>query len=143
MNNRNGTGTMDQSQEKIGEKLDERIDSIKEQVKGLVDKGEQRAAAIKNRAIEVKDEAFTKGNELLDQVTGYIKSNPLKAVGIAFGAGQHAERILGRDEAILVRSGNVALVAHAERHSLSFIRLRRSQVRIVFSGTLWRSASSS
>ena len=29
MNNRNGTGTMDQSQEKIGEKLDERIDSIK------------------------------------------------------------------------------------------------------------------
>ena len=68
MNNRNGTGTMDPSQEKIGEKLDERIDSIKEQVKGLVDKGEQRAAALKNRAIEVKDEAFSKGNAYLDQI---------------------------------------------------------------------------
>ncbi len=93
MNNRNGTGTMDEAQDKIGEKLDERIDSIKEQVKGLVDKGEQRAAAIKNRAIEVKDEAFSKGNAVLDQVTGYIKSNPLKAIGIAFGAGYVGMRI--------------------------------------------------
>ena len=33
--------------------------------------------------------------------------------------------------------------AHAERHSRSLIRLRRSQVRIVLSGTLWRVASSS
>lgn len=93
MNNRNGTGTMDQAQDKIGDKLDERIDSIKEQVKGLVDKGEQRAAAIKNRAIEVKDEAFSKGNAVLDQVTGFIKSNPLKAVGIAFGAGYIGMRL--------------------------------------------------
>ncbi len=51
---------------------------------------------------------------------------------------QHAERIFGDEEAVLVASANVALVAHAERHSLSFNRLRRSQVRIVFSGTLWR-----
>jgi len=96
MTNRNGTGSMDQTQEKIGEKLDERIDSIKEQVKGLVDKGEQRAAAIKERAIHVKDEAFTKGNALLDQVTDYIKSNPLKAVGIAFGAGYVGMRLFRR-----------------------------------------------
>lgn len=93
MNNRNGTGTMDQAQDKLGGKLDERIDSIKEQVKGLVDKGEQRAAEIKNRAIEVKDEAFTKGNAVLDQVTSFIKSNPLKAVGIAFGAGYIGMRL--------------------------------------------------
>ena len=96
MNNRNGTGTMDQTQDKLGEKLDDRIDSIKEQVKGLVDKGEQRAAAIKNRAIEVKDEAFSKGNALLDQVNGFIKSNPLKAVGIAFGAGYIGMRLFRR-----------------------------------------------
>ena len=32
--------------------------------------------------------------------------------------------------------------AHRSRHSLSFIRLRRSQVRIVFSGTSKRAASS-
>ena len=96
MNNRNGTGTMDEAKDKIGEKLDERIDSIKESVKGLVDKGEQKATAIKNRAIEVKDEAFSKGNAYLDQVTGYIKSNPLKAVGIAFGAGYVGMRLFRR-----------------------------------------------
>jgi ElaB/YqjD/DUF883 family membrane-anchored ribosome-binding protein len=96
MNNRNGSDTMNEAKDKIGEKLDERIDSIKDQVKGLVDKGEQRAAAIKNKAIEVKDEAFTKGNALLDQVTGYIKSNPLKAVGIAFGAGYIGMRLFRR-----------------------------------------------
>ena len=94
MNNRNGTGS--ETQEKLGEKLDERIDSIKEQVKGLVDKGEQRAAAIKHRAIEVKDEAFSKGNAVLDQVTDYIKTNPLKAVGIAFGAGYIGMRLFRR-----------------------------------------------
>src|SRR4051812_20806091 len=52
MNNRNGTGsTMDNPTDKIGDKIDERIDSIKESVKGLVDRGEQRAAAIKDRAV--------------------------------------------------------------------------------------------
>ena len=37
---------------------------------------------------------------------------------------------------VLVSAGNVDLVTHAERQSLSFNRLRRSQVRIVLSGTL-------
>ena len=92
MNTRNGTGTMDEG-EKLGEKLDDRIDSIKEQVKGLVDKGEQKATAIKNKAIEVKDEAFSRGNAALDQVTGFIKANPLKAVAIAFGAGYIGMRL--------------------------------------------------
>ena len=96
MNTRNGTGTMDEGGEKVGEKLDDRIESIKDSVKGLVDKGEQKAAAIKNRAIEVKDEAFSRGNAALDTVTGYIKSNPLKAIGIAFGAGYVGMRLFRR-----------------------------------------------
>ena len=44
---------------------------------------------------------------------------------------------------ILVAASNGVRVAHAERHSLSFNRLRRSQVRIVLSGTLCRSDNSS
>jgi ElaB/YqjD/DUF883 family membrane-anchored ribosome-binding protein len=98
MNNRNGsTSSMDGgTPEKLGEKLDERIDSIKDSVKGLVDKGEQRAAAIKNKAIEVKDEAFTKGNALLDQATDMIKANPFKAVGIAFAVGYVGMRLFRR-----------------------------------------------
>ncbi|MBA3464373.1 MAG: hypothetical protein H0T46_30760 [Deltaproteobacteria bacterium] len=97
MNNRNGTNSMDGgTTEKLGEKLDERIDSIKDSVKGLVDKGEQKAAAIKTKAIEVKDEAFSKGNAVLDQATDMIKANPFKAVGIAFAVGYVGMRLFRR-----------------------------------------------
>jgi ElaB/YqjD/DUF883 family membrane-anchored ribosome-binding protein len=100
MNNRNGSTTMDSGTDKIGDKLDERIDSIKDSVKNLVEKGEQRAAAIKDRAVEmkdraveVKDQAFTRGNAILDQATDFIKANPFKAVGIAFAAGYVGMRL--------------------------------------------------
>ena len=59
------------------------------------------------------------------------------------GRGQQAERVLGDEELVLVHSADVTVVAHPERHSLSFNRLRRSQVRMVLSGTSWRAANSS
>ena len=62
---------------------------------------------------------------------------------LALGLRQEPEHIFGHEDAVLAGSGNVAVVAHAERHSLSLIRLRLSQVRMVLSGTLWRSANSS
>jgi len=89
MNNRNGTGTMDEASDKLGDK----IDDIKESVKNLVDKGEARATAIKNRAVEIKDQTFSKGNAFLDQATDFIKANPIKAVGIAFGVGYIGMRL--------------------------------------------------
>ena len=56
---------------------------------------------------------------------------------------EKAERVLGDQDLVVFPTAARTLKAHAERHSLSFNRLRRSQVRIVFSGTLWRVASSS
>jgi len=63
--------------------------------------------------------------------------------GRVLGRRQHAKRELGDERAALVHSADVVVRAHADRQFLSFNRLRRSQVRIVLSGTLWRSASCS
>jgi ElaB/YqjD/DUF883 family membrane-anchored ribosome-binding protein len=73
-----------------------RIEGIKEQVKGLVDKGEKRVDAIRSRVIEVKDQALTRGNAFLDRATDFIKANPMKAVGIAFGVGYIGMRLFRR-----------------------------------------------
>src|SRR5690606_41745081 len=64
---------------------------------------------------------------------------------LVLGGIQQAERKLADEETVLAARAVAAIVwrAHAVRHSLSRNRLRRSQVRIVFSGTLWRTASSS
>ncbi len=92
MNNRNGT-TMGQDH---GDTADGRIDHIKESVKGFVDNAEERATKIKDRAIEVKDEAMSRGNALIERTADIIKANPLKAVGVAFGVGYLGMRLFRR-----------------------------------------------
>jgi len=76
--------------------IGERIEGIKDSVRGFVDKGEKRAGEIKTRVIEVKDEAMTRGNAVVDKATDFIKANPLKAVGIAFGIGYVGMRLFRR-----------------------------------------------
>lgn len=93
MNNRNGSSTMGTSGQEVGEKLDDRIDSIKDSVKTFVDTAEKKATAIRDRAIEVKDDALKSGKNALDHATDFIKANPIKAVGIAFGVGYLGMRI--------------------------------------------------
>ena len=64
--------------------------------------------------------------------------------GGALAAFEQAQRIFGDKDPIVLKSTVMFTAkAHAERHSRSFKRLRRSQVRMVLSGTLWRDASSS
>jgi ElaB/YqjD/DUF883 family membrane-anchored ribosome-binding protein len=92
MNNRNGT-TMGQD---AGAGLDQRLDHIKESVKGLVDRGEEKVGVLKERMNSAKDQAFTRGNAVLDQANTYIRANPLKAVGIAFGVGYLGMRLFRR-----------------------------------------------
>ena len=92
MNIRNGTDMGESS----SRNLDERIGTIKESVKGFVDRGEERVGAIKERVLGVKDQAMTRGSAVLEQVTSFIKANPLKAVGIAFGLGFVTMRLLRR-----------------------------------------------
>jgi len=76
--------------------VDEKIDSLKETVKGLVDQGAQKVDAIKSRVVEAKDQAYTRGSDVLDRTTAMIKAHPLKAVAIAFGAGYIGMRLFRR-----------------------------------------------
>ncbi|MNL72160.1 hypothetical protein D3C87_1974230 [compost metagenome] len=63
-----------------------------------------------------------------------------RAAGIGV---EHTDHIFA-GEHFVVRTVSLALVwrRHRSKHSLNFNRLRRNQVRIVFSGTPNRSASS-
>jgi ElaB/YqjD/DUF883 family membrane-anchored ribosome-binding protein len=73
--------------------IDDKVDSIKEAVKGLVDEGAQRVDAIKNRVVEVKDQALHRGNDVLDRAIEMIKAHPIKSVAIAFTAGYIGMRL--------------------------------------------------
>jgi len=76
--------------------VEDKIDSLKDTVKGFVDQGAQRVDAIKSKVVEVKDQAMHRGSDLLGHVTDLIKAHPLKAVGIAFGAGYIGMRLFRR-----------------------------------------------
>jgi ElaB/YqjD/DUF883 family membrane-anchored ribosome-binding protein len=88
--NKNGlTGTDDNS-------VDEKLDSIRDSVKGYVERGTQKADAIKNKVVEVKDEAVSRGSDALDRLASLVRAHPLKAVGIAFGVGYIGMRLFRR-----------------------------------------------
>ena len=72
------------------------IDQIKDSVRGLVDRGQEQAGALRDRAVEVKDQVLTRSNAVLDQATTYIRDNPLTSVGIAFGVGYIGMRLVRR-----------------------------------------------
>lgn len=76
--------------------VEDRLDAIKDTVKGFVDTGAQKVDAIKSKVGDVKDQAFSRGNDLVDRVSEMVKAHPLKAVGIAFGAGYLGMRLFRR-----------------------------------------------
>jgi ElaB/YqjD/DUF883 family membrane-anchored ribosome-binding protein len=76
--------------------VDEKLDSLKDTVKGLADQGAQRVDAIKSKVIEAKDQAIGRGSALLDRMASMIQANPLKSVGIAFVVGYVGMRIFRR-----------------------------------------------
>ena len=75
---------------------DEKLDTLKGAVKGLVDQGVQTVDALKNKVVEAKEGAITRGSDILERVTDLIKAHPIKAVAIAFGAGYLGMRLLRR-----------------------------------------------
>jgi ElaB/YqjD/DUF883 family membrane-anchored ribosome-binding protein len=76
--------------------VDEKLDSLKNTVKDVVDQGAQRAEALKTKVVEVKDEAIRRGGRAVDRMTDLIKAHPLKAVGIAFATGYIGMRLFRR-----------------------------------------------
>lgn len=90
----NKNGMADQGSTTHG--VDDKIDSLKETVKGLVDQGAHKVDAIKTKVIEAKDQAYTRGSDVLDRATLLIKAHPIKAVAVAFGAGYLGMRLFRR-----------------------------------------------
>ena len=79
-----------------GERVAERVDSLKDTVKGLVDQGAQKVDAIRSKVVEAKDQAIDRGSDMLDRMTDMIKAHPIKSVAIAFAAGYVGMRLFRR-----------------------------------------------
>lgn len=73
-----------------------RLDDIKENVRGLVERGQERVSAIKDKAVDFQHRAKARGNAVLDRVTTIIKEHPLAAVSVAFGLGYLLMRLVRR-----------------------------------------------
>ena len=80
----------------VGRDVDERLDSIKNTVRDVVDQGAQRAEALKSRVVEAKDAAMRRGGDMLDSVSEMVKVHPLKAISIAFATGYIGMRLFRR-----------------------------------------------
>jgi ElaB/YqjD/DUF883 family membrane-anchored ribosome-binding protein len=93
--NRNGTGITG-SEPGYGSNIDQKLDSLKEKAKGFVDQGTEKVEQLKERVVDVKDQAMAKGSAFLDRATTMIKANPLKSVVIAFGVGYIGMRLFRR-----------------------------------------------
>lgn len=86
MNNGNNSNNM----------MDDKLGSIKERVRGVVDQSHEKVDHLKHKVMDVKDQAMTRGSAILDKVSEFIRANPLKAVGIAFGVGYVGMRLIRR-----------------------------------------------
>src|SRR5438270_9072128 len=73
--------------------MDQRVGELKENVRGLVEQGQDKVNELKTKVVEVKDQAMQRGGALLDSVRDNIKMHPLTSIGIAFGVGYFAMRI--------------------------------------------------
>jgi ElaB/YqjD/DUF883 family membrane-anchored ribosome-binding protein len=72
------------------------IDSIRDNVKNLVDAGQEKAAVVRDALVGAKDKVVSSGQSFFASSRAMIKDNPFAAVGIAFGVGYVAMRIFRR-----------------------------------------------
>ena len=76
--------------------MDDKLGSLKDRVRGVVDSGHEKVDHLKTKVIDVKEQAVTRGSAILDRAQEFIRANPLKAVGIAFGVGYLGMRLIRR-----------------------------------------------
>ncbi len=97
MNKNTGNGNGSATAAATGsESLEDRIDSLKDSVRGLADVGSERVSDIKHKVVDAKDTAVSTVESYLGRAKFLIIANPLAAVGIAFGIGYVAMRIVRR-----------------------------------------------
>jgi ElaB/YqjD/DUF883 family membrane-anchored ribosome-binding protein len=88
--------TMNSRNNPNGTTAENKIDSIKDSVRGLVDQGQQKVTEVKNKVMDVQQRVRSQGGMYLDKSTEWIKAHPMAAVGIAFGIGYFAMRLVRR-----------------------------------------------
>jgi ElaB/YqjD/DUF883 family membrane-anchored ribosome-binding protein len=76
--------------------FEDRLDSLKESMRNLVDIGSDRASALKDRVVDVKDSVVGKSKTGVHKMGAMIKQHPIVAVGVAFGVGYLVMRIVRR-----------------------------------------------
>jgi ElaB/YqjD/DUF883 family membrane-anchored ribosome-binding protein len=76
--------------------FEDRVHSLKDSVRGLADMGSTRASELKDRVVSAKETAMSAAQTYRAHAETWIKGNPLAAVGIAFGIGYVAMRIVRR-----------------------------------------------
>jgi ElaB/YqjD/DUF883 family membrane-anchored ribosome-binding protein len=74
--------------------VEARLDGLKDSVRNLVDAGGEKAGELKDRARHAKDTVFENGEAALSRISALVKEYPFAALGIAFGVGYLAIRIL-------------------------------------------------
>lgn len=76
--------------------FEDRLDALKESVRGLVDSSSERADRLKSKMVDVKDSVFESGRTGINRLGELIKDHPIAAIGIAFGIGFFAIRMMRR-----------------------------------------------
>ena len=80
----------------VAPSFEDRLGNLKQSVQGLVDLGNERAGALKDRLIHAKKSVVSGSSSAVRKLSTMIKQHPLAAVGIAFGAGYFAMRWMRR-----------------------------------------------
>ena len=80
----------------VKDQAKDQAQQLKEQVRDLVGAGQEKVDEIKTKVLDAKDKVVDKAGTMRTDLEGRIKSNPLAAVGIAFGIGYFAMRIFRR-----------------------------------------------
>jgi ElaB/YqjD/DUF883 family membrane-anchored ribosome-binding protein len=76
--------------------FEDRLDSLKESMRNLVEVSGERASALKHRMGDVKDTVFASSKTGVQKVGAFVKGHPIIAIGVAFGVGYLVMRIVRR-----------------------------------------------
>lgn len=76
--------------------FDDRVAALKRSMRDIVDFGSDRAEAIRDKLVDVKDTAVDGASTAMNRTGQLIKKHPIVAVGFAFGIGYLAMKLLRR-----------------------------------------------
>jgi ElaB/YqjD/DUF883 family membrane-anchored ribosome-binding protein len=74
--------------------FEHRLDALKESVRNLVDIGGERAGELRHKMGDVRHQVMEGGSNAAHRVGSMVKDHPFVAIGVAFGIGYLAVRLL-------------------------------------------------